>query len=139
MWQATVISNSHQVFGLFDGALLVGITANVTSKEARSGQSCRSFSREGFSRMLYDACLGWVWAHSKFRRVIISSSPHVERTSPANLSAIRFRTCVIRGKPMGRSPRMWPGDTTEDEIICELRLAPRSPLVMPLVLMLTLP
>jgi RimJ/RimL family protein N-acetyltransferase len=78
-WQDTIQGPGHQVFGLFDGARLIGITAAFTWQEDPSGETALlamsfiipEYRGRGLSRLLYQARLDWIRAHSQFKRVVV--------------------------------------------------------------------
>src|ERR1700678_2798415 len=77
IWQSETKGADHQVFGLFDGERLIGITAAFTYRADPTGQTALlamsfilpSHRGRGLSRMLYDARLTWIRARPKFRHV----------------------------------------------------------------------
>jgi RimJ/RimL family protein N-acetyltransferase len=122
VWQSLVSGPTNQVFGLFDGKHLVGITGAFAWLDDPSGQTATlvmsyiapPYRRRGFSRLLYAAALDWTRAHPGFTRVIVAMR--------ASNTASR-RACEGHGfAPRQRATRTWPDGTTEDEIIFELRL-----------------
>ncbi len=122
VWQSLVCGPTNQVFGLFDGQLLVGITGAFASPADPSGETATlvmsyvapPYRGRGLSRLLYAAALDWSRAHPRFKRVIVAM-----RAS----NAASRRACERHGfTPVQRTPRTWPDGMTEDEIIYELRL-----------------
>jgi RimJ/RimL family protein N-acetyltransferase len=79
-WQRAVAGPDHQMFGLFDGGRLIGITAAFAFAEDQSGQTAifgmsfiaPDWRGRGLSRLLYDARLAWIKTRPRFRRVILS-------------------------------------------------------------------
>jgi RimJ/RimL family protein N-acetyltransferase len=79
-WQDTIKGQAHQVFGLFDGEHLIGVTAAFTSPEDPSGKTAvlamsfipPEYRGRGLSRLFYEARLDWIRTHSHFRRVTVS-------------------------------------------------------------------
>ena len=112
----------HQVFGLFDGARLIGITAAFTWRDDPSGETVLlamsfiipEYRGRGLSQLLYKARLNWIRAHSQFRRVVIYHRESNEISRRANQ---RFGFSVLQ-----RASRKWPDDATEDEVLYELKI-----------------
>jgi RimJ/RimL family protein N-acetyltransferase len=121
-WQDTVQGPDHQVFGLFDEAHLIGITAAFTWRDDPSGETALlamsfiipEYRGRGLSQLLYEARLNWVRAHSHFRRVVIYHRESNERSRRANQ---RFGFSVLQ-----RASRKWPDGATEDEVLYELKI-----------------
>jgi RimJ/RimL family protein N-acetyltransferase len=121
-WQDGVRGPGHQVFGLFDGERMIGITAAFTWRDDPSGKTAvlaMSFMQpeyrgRGLSRLLYEARLDWIRAHPQFERVVVS---HRESNEPSRRANQRHGF-----QPTGRKSKVWPDGTTEDEILYELRL-----------------
>ena len=121
-WQATVSGDGHQVFGLFDNQRLVGISgvfAGTDDPRRESAVFVMSFilpeyRRRRLSHLLYRARLDWVLARPRFKRIETA----VRASNAVSLGACRRFGFV----PIGRAPRTWPDGTTEDEILCEMRL-----------------
>jgi RimJ/RimL family protein N-acetyltransferase len=119
-WQATVQGPGHQVFGLFDGECLIGITAAFTWREDPSGQTVMlamsfilpEYRRRGLSRLFFDARLDWIRAQPQFKRIIVS-----HRASNAASRRAIERHGFVR---TGRVEHVWPDGQTEDEITYEL-------------------
>jgi RimJ/RimL family protein N-acetyltransferase len=121
-WQSLVSGPANQIFGLFDGECLIGITGAFTWPDDRSGETATlvmsyivpAHRGRGLSRLLYAAALDWTRAHPRFKRVIVAMR--------ASNVASR-RACERHGfAPVGTGPRTWPDGAREDEIIYELRL-----------------
>ena len=121
-WQSLVSGPANQVFGLFDGKQLVGITGAFASPDDASGQTATLvmsyilplYRGRGLSRLLYAAALDWTRARRRFRRVIVAMRASNETSR---------RACERHGfAPLRRALRAWPDGTSEDEIIYELRL-----------------
>lgn len=122
IWQSLVTGPTNQIFGLFDGDHLVGITGAFASPDDRSGETATlvmsylvpAYRGRGLSRLLYAAALDWTRAHPRFRRVIVAM-----RAS----NAASRRACERHGfAPVRTATRTWPDGATEDEMIYELRL-----------------
>lgn len=122
-WQAETQGPDHQVFGLFEGNCLIGITAVFTFGGDPTGQTAvlamsfilPQYRGHGLSRMLYDARLAWTRAHPKFRRVLVSHRRSNEASRRAN-----HRYGFIQTKI---APRTWPDGETEDEVFYELEIS----------------
>jgi RimJ/RimL family protein N-acetyltransferase len=121
-WQSLVTGPANQVFGLFDGEHLVGITGAFVWPDDRSGETATlvmsyivpAYRGRRLSRLLYAAALDWTRAHPRFRRVIVAMR--------ASNTASR-RACERHGfAPVRTVTRTWPDGANEDEIIYELRL-----------------
>jgi RimJ/RimL family protein N-acetyltransferase len=122
-WQAEVKGEDHQVFGLFDGNRLVGITAAFTYRGDATGQTALlamsfispSHRGRGLSRLFYDARLAWIRARPQFRRVLVSHRESNEASRRANQ-----RHGFVHTKKV---PHTWPDVETEDEVFYELEFS----------------
>jgi RimJ/RimL family protein N-acetyltransferase len=121
-WQSLVSGPTNQIFGLFDGERLVGITGAFASPDDCSGATATlvmsyivpAYRGRGLSRLLYAAALDWTRAHPRFKRIIVAM-----RAS----NAASRRACEHHGfTPVRTETRTWPDGANEDEIILELRL-----------------
>ena len=91
-WQRTVAGPGHQVFGLFDGEYLIGITAVFTWREDPSGETAllgMSFIRpeyrgRGLSRLFYEVRLDWIRKHAQFKRAVVFHRQSNEVSRRAN-------------------------------------------------------
>ena len=126
-WQGTAEGNDRrQVFGLFDGSRLIGITAVFTHRGDATGETAilamsfidLEYRGRGLSRLLYQARLNWVRAHSHFKRVVVSHRESNEVSKRAN-QAFGFRY-------VGRGAHAWPDGVTEDELHYELVIPRKS-------------
>jgi RimJ/RimL family protein N-acetyltransferase len=121
-WQAMIGGDDHQVFGLFDGRVLVGITAVFQSDGDATGASAMlamsfilpAYRGRQLSRLFYETRLAWVRARPRFRRVLVSA----RASNAASRRAIERYGFI----ETGRVPRVWPDSTTEDEILFELQI-----------------
>jgi RimJ/RimL family protein N-acetyltransferase len=110
----------HQLFGLFDGQTLAGITAVFTDRDDPTGETALlamsyispKFRGQGFSRMFYQARLEWARAKPQFVRVRVSHRRSNETSRRAN-QRFDFRET-------GTLETFWPDATTEDAILYEL-------------------
>lgn len=124
-WQATIKGSAHQVFGLFDGERLIGITAVLTWRDDPSGQTAMlamsfilpEYRGRGLSRLFYEARLDWIRAQPRFKRIIVSHRASNEATRRAN----QRHGFVLTS----RVERIWPDGESEEEIAYEL-LIPRA-------------
>ena len=120
-WQETITGQNHQVFGLFDGTQMIGITGvfgDRENSEAGTAHLVMSFiipeyRKRGLSRMLFHARLDWIRIHGKFKRAIAK----VRASNEVSQRACRHFGFVC----IDRTPRTWPDGTTEDELVYELR------------------
>jgi RimJ/RimL family protein N-acetyltransferase len=125
-WQHTIKGNDHQVFGLFDGERLIGITAAFAWREdptRRTAILAMSFiqpdyRRRGLSRMLYQARLDWIRAQPQFDRVVTSHRLSNEASRRANQ---RFGFVETH-----RKHRIWPDGVDEIEVFYEIILEHRA-------------
>jgi len=122
-WKDTIAgSPPHQVFGLFDGERLIGITAAFTWRGDPSGESALlamsyilpEYRGKGLSKLLYDARLAWIRAQPQFKRVVVSHRKSNEVSRKANQ---RHGFTEIK-----RAPYTWPDGGIEDEVFYELKL-----------------
>ena len=121
-WQSLVSGPTNQIFGLFDGERLVGITGAFASPDDCSGATATlvmsyivpAYRGRGLSGLLYTAALDWIRTHPRFKRVIVAM-----RAS----NAASRRACERQGfEAVETALRTWPDATSEDEVIYELRL-----------------
>jgi len=121
-WQETIQGDDHQVFGLFDGERLIGLTAVFTSRDDPSGQTALlaysfihpQYRGLGLSRLLYKARLDWVKSRPEFMRIVVSHRASNERSQRAIL-----RHGFV---PSGEAERTWPDGTTDGEIFYDMSL-----------------
>lgn len=121
-WRTTIEGAGNQVFGLFDGEALVGITAVFTLRDDPTGKTALlamsfiapAYRGRGLSALFYEARLAWARAHGGFERVIVSHRATNEASRRANQ---RFGFVRI-----GVEPRTWPDGAVEDDITYELKL-----------------
>jgi RimJ/RimL family protein N-acetyltransferase len=119
-WRALLSPERQQMFGLFDGERLIGITAVFTSREdATTAMLAMSFilpeyRGKGLSRLLYKARLDWIAQRGTFRRVVVGHRAS-NKASEAAMRAAGFQ-------PTHSESRTWPDGATEDEIWYELWL-----------------
>jgi RimJ/RimL family protein N-acetyltransferase len=119
-WQKRLVDPGQRAFGLFDDAVLIGITGVVTAREDRTASTAllvMSYIRpehrgQGLSALFYEARLDWIKAQPQFSRVLVSHRESNEASRRANQ---RYGFAVVH-----RVPRSWPDGTTEDEVFYEL-------------------
>ena len=112
-WQAEAQGPDHQVFGLFDGKRLIGITAAFTWRGDPAGQTALlamsyilpAYRGRGFSRLFYDARLAWIRAQPQFRHILVSHRKSNEASRRANQRHGFSRPVRPIPGPMGK-PRM---------------------------------
>lgn len=121
-WRADINAPTHQVFGLFDQEMLIGITAAFTWRGDPTGQTAvlamsfilPRYRRQGLSRLLYESRLAWIRDRPKFRRIIVSHRASNEASRRANQKHGFVFT--------GRESHVWPDGQTEDEVFYGLEI-----------------
>lgn len=121
-WRSEISAPTHQIFGLFDGGKLIGITAAFTWRGDPSGQTALlamsyiepEYRGLGLSNKLYDARLAWIAQSGRFTKIHVSHRASNEASRRANQ-----RHGFIRIKA---EPHTWPDGVVEDEVFYELRL-----------------
>jgi GNAT superfamily N-acetyltransferase len=119
-WRTLLASEWQQIFGLFDGDRLIGITAVFTSRQdAATAMLAMSFILPEYrgrklSRFLYEARLGWVKQRGTFRRMVVGHRAS-NKPSEGAMRAAGFRETH-------RESHTWPDGAVEDEIFYELTL-----------------
>jgi RimJ/RimL family protein N-acetyltransferase len=121
-WQELVRGPAHQVFGLFDGERLAGVTAAFPFRDDPSGETAQlgmSFIRQEYrgqklTGLFYKARLDWIRAQPQFKRVVVSHRASNEASRRAIVRHGFFET--------RRVARTWPDGVTEDEWIYELKI-----------------
>jgi RimJ/RimL family protein N-acetyltransferase len=119
-WQDAIKGLGHQVFGLFDGNQLIGITAAFTDREDPTGQTALlamsyikpAYRARGLSDFLYRARLAWIRSQPQFRRVVVSHRKSNEASRRANQ---RYGFVQINV-----TSYTWPDGETEDNVSYEL-------------------
>jgi RimJ/RimL family protein N-acetyltransferase len=122
-WRDTISGHGNQVFGLFDGDRLVGLTAVYTNDDDASGSTATlamsfihpDYRGRGLARMLYDARLAWIKAQPHFKRITVSHRKSNDVSRKANQPHGFVQT--------GTRSRTWPDGITDDELLYELTLA----------------
>jgi RimJ/RimL family protein N-acetyltransferase len=121
-WRNMITGSGHQVFGLFDGHQLIGITGVLTSSKDLSGRTVvlimsfiiPEYRGRGLSKLFYDARLQWILARPKFSKIIVSHRKSNDASRKANQRCgFRFVNSV---------PQIWPDGGKEDEVFYELNI-----------------
>lgn len=131
-WRALAANGDdrQQVFGLFEGEVLIGITAvfmyegDPTERTAVFGMSYvrPEYREQGHAQQYFEARFAWVRDHPRFTRVRVS---HRRSNEPSRRAIERqgFR-------PVDAVTRTWPDGIEDSETIYELDLSasedPRS-------------
>jgi RimJ/RimL family protein N-acetyltransferase len=118
-WRALLAPERQQIFGLFDGGRLIGISGVFLSREDDTTAQLvmhfilPEYRGQKLARLFYDAGIDWARRH-KLRRVTVAAR---ESNAPS-LGAMR----AAGFQQIGREQHTWPDGTTEDEIWYELKL-----------------
>ena len=123
MWRTVIQGPTHQIFGLFEDAALIGITAAFAKQEDPSGETAifgMSFilppwRGRGLSRLLYDTRLEWAKARPRFKRVVLS---HRESNAASRGAHRRYGFTLT-----GRVLQPGPDGASEHEEFYEMALA----------------
>jgi len=115
-WRRRVRNPNGQMFGVFDGERLVGITGVITARDDPSGESAMliasyllpEYRGRGLSRLLYEARLAWVRERPRYRRVVVS---HRRSNEPSRRAIGRFGFA-----PVATVSTTWPDGSTDDEL-----------------------
>lgn len=121
-WRAGICAPTHQVFGLFDGENLIGITGVFTRREDPSGRTALlvmsyiepEYRGRGLSEKLYQVRLDWIRQSGRFHTVHVSHRASNEASRRANQRHGFVKT--------GAEPFQWPDGAVEDEVHYELKL-----------------
>lgn len=121
-WRERTQNPNRQMFGVFDGERLIGITGVQTARGDASGASAMLISSyllpeyrgRGITRLMYDARLAWIRAQGRYTRVEVSH----RRSNEPSMRAIRRAGFV----PTTAAAMTWPDGTVEDEVQYELLL-----------------
>jgi len=121
-WRSGISAPAHQIFGLFDGQRLIGITGVFTWDGDPLGQTALlvmsyiepSYRGRGLSNTLYAARLDWIRQSGRFHTVHVSHRASNEASRRANQ-----RHGFVKTKA---EPFRWPDRTVEDEVHYELTL-----------------
>jgi RimJ/RimL family protein N-acetyltransferase len=117
---------SRQVFGLFDGQELIGISAVYTDRDDPSGRTAGfgmsyvlpAYRCQGLGARLYEARLAWVRSRPTFVRVTVGHRRSNEASRHAILRSGFRHTHDI--------PHRWPDGTDEDDVCYALSLREES-------------
>ena len=122
-WRAWAAGDdTRQVFGLFDGERLVGITGTFTDIDDPTGRTVGfgmsylspEYRGRGLANLLYEVRLAWVRARPHVRRVVVGH----RRSNTASRRMIEkfgFRWTED-------IPHHWPDGTDDDDVCYELLL-----------------
>ncbi len=119
-WRALLSPERQQVFGLFDGDKLVGISGVFTSREDETAAHLMmhfilpEYRGRKLSRLFYEAGIDWARRRKTFRRVIVAA----RESNVASIGAMRAAGFNLTH----RETHTWPDGATEDEIWYEMRL-----------------
>jgi RimJ/RimL family protein N-acetyltransferase len=110
----------HCVFGLFDGAVLVGISAVFADRTTEPGSTAifamsyilPSYRGRGLARRFYEARVTWVRERPQFERIVVS---HRRSNAPSRRAMLRAGFTEV-----GAAARTWPDGELEDELLYEL-------------------
>jgi RimJ/RimL family protein N-acetyltransferase len=122
-WRALAAGDErHQLFGLFDGDVLVGMTGVVADADDPSGATASlgmsyvkpEYRGRGFGARYYEARLAWARARPQFTRAVVGH----RRSNAASRHLIeRFGFRWIEDLP-----HRWPDGAEEDDVCYELPL-----------------
>jgi RimJ/RimL family protein N-acetyltransferase len=119
-WRDLLGAPERAVFGLFDGAVLIGITGVVPSRDDPSVKTAMlvmsyllpAYRGRDLSRMFYEARLGWIAEQPQFERVTVF---HRSSNVPSRHAIVRFGFVETE-----RIATTWPDGMVEDEVRYEL-------------------
>jgi RimJ/RimL family protein N-acetyltransferase len=116
---------TRQVFGLFDGERLVGITGTFADSDDPTGGTVGfgmsylspEYRGRGFASLFYETRFAWVRARPHFRRVIVAhrGSNEASRRTIEKFGFQRIESI----------PHHWPDGTDDDDVCYELLLEGR--------------
>jgi RimJ/RimL family protein N-acetyltransferase len=122
-WRALAAGDEmHQMFGLFDGEELVGITSVHADRDDPNGSTVGfgmtyirpAYRGMGFAARFYEARLAWARSRPQFTRAVIGH----RRSNDASRKLIeRFGFRWVEDLP-----HHWPDGTDEDDVCYELPL-----------------
>ena len=110
----------HQLFGLFDGDHLVGMTGVFADRDDPSGHTAAlgmsyirpEYRGRGFAAMFYEVRLAWARARPHFRRAVVG---HRRSNTASRRMIERFGFCWTRSRP-----NHWADGTDEEHVGYEL-------------------
>jgi len=119
-WRQTLENPGHQVFGVFDGEALIGLTAAFTDEGDPSGATALvamgyvapGHRGRGISHLFHKATLDWIISQPQFRRAVVSHRAS-NTASRAGILAAGFVETARTG------PWDWPDGTQDDDIAYE--------------------
>jgi RimJ/RimL family protein N-acetyltransferase len=120
-WMALATGDEkHQLFGLFAGEELVGISRVSVDRNDPSGATAElgmsyiapEYRGRGLAGQLYEARLAWVRARPQFVRVVVG---HRRSNEPSRRAIERFGFRWV-----GDRPHRWPDGSDEDYVDYEL-------------------
>jgi RimJ/RimL family protein N-acetyltransferase len=121
-WEETLDGRGKQVFGLFDGDRMIGITAVFTDREDPSGETAvlamsyinPAYRGRHLSRLLYQARIDWAKAQPQFKRIVVSHRADNESSRRANQAFGFVYT--------GSKEKQWPDGTVALDDCYEMRI-----------------
>jgi len=122
-WTALATGDErHQLFGLFDGELLVGISRISVDRHDPTGSSVElgmsyiapAYRGQGLVRELYAARLAWARTRVRFVRVVVGHRRSNEPSRRA-IASFGFRW-------LADQPHSWPDGADDDYVAYELPL-----------------
>lgn len=124
-WTALASGDAeHQVFGLFDGARLVGISGVFTDRNDPTGRTAAlgmsyilpEFRGRGLVALFYQTRVAWARARPRFRRAVVG---HRRSNEPSRRAIVRSGFTWTEDQPY-----RWPDGSEEEHLAYELRLRP---------------
>lgn len=114
--------DQHQLFGVFDGARMVGMSGVFTDRDDPSGRTAAlgmsfilpEYRRRGLAARLYEVRLAWARSRPQFERAVIG---HRLSNTASRRNIERFGFQWTRNKP-----HCWTNGDEEDHVAYELRL-----------------
>ncbi len=114
--------DKHQLFGLFDGEKLAGMSGVFVDRDDPTGRSAAlgmsyilpEYRGRGLASRFYEARLAWARARPNFLRAVVG---HRLSNEPSRRTILRFGFTLTETKPYS-----WPDGTYENHVGYELRL-----------------
>ncbi len=114
--------DAHQIFGLFQGERLIGISGVFADRNDPSGATASlgmsyivpEYRRRGLAARLYEARLAWARARPQFARAVVG---HRRSNAASQRSIERFGF-----RHTGDMPHRWHDGSQEDNVRYELPL-----------------
>ena len=121
-WKEMLDGQGKQIFGLFDGETLIGITAVFTDREDATGQTgvfAMSFidpdyRGRGYADLYYKARIAFGVSYTPWTRLCVS---HRADNEPSKRAILRHGFTLI-----GQKEKSWPDGKNLDELMYELDL-----------------